>query len=235
MRQTAVTAVTKFLFFSWPHRQLMRWPTNAKRANASDEYVAGVEGRRTTERQGARHQQEAGHGSHAQDGLLGMSAGFLCAAAWYCVIDHSFTLPSRVTSKIGLHPVLVPFLPIEMSSARVRLPTADTKKSAFFCVHPKEEYMRTMSRTALMLLGSISLFAFGTTATLAASPSQQQCTEQGGTFSNESGTKVCVLGPKPVGNCQNDSCQTTTTTDTGQGNLNNKPTSKCSGPPGQCK
>ena len=71
----------------------MRWPTNAKRANASDEYVAGVEGRRTTERQGARHQQEAGHGSHAQDGLLGMSAGFLCAAAWYCVIDHSFTLP----------------------------------------------------------------------------------------------------------------------------------------------
>jgi hypothetical protein len=95
--------------------------------------------------------------------------------------------------------------------------------------------MRTKSRTALMLLGSISLFAFGTTTALAASPSQQQCEASGGTFTNEAGTKVCVSGPTPVGNCQNNSCQTTTTTNTGQGNLDNKPTSKCSGPPGQCK
>jgi hypothetical protein len=92
-----------------------------------------------------------------------------------------------------------------------------------------------MSKTALMLLGSISLFAFGTTATLAASPSQTQCAALGGTLENQSGTKVCVGVPQPVGNCQNDSCQTTTTTDTGQGNLNNKPTSTCTGPKGQCK
>jgi hypothetical protein len=95
--------------------------------------------------------------------------------------------------------------------------------------------MRTKSRTALMLLGSISLFAFGTTATLAASPSQTQCEASGGTFTNEAGTKVCVSAPKPVGNCQNNSCQTTTNTDTGQGNLGNKPTSACTGPKGQCK
>jgi hypothetical protein len=93
-----------------------------------------------------------------------------------------------------------------------------------------------MSKTALMLLGSISWFAFGTTATLAASPSQTQCEESGGIFTNESGTKVCVSQPKPVGNCQNDSCQTTQTTSTGQGNLDNKPTGPtCTGPKGQCK
>jgi hypothetical protein len=69
-----------------------------------------------------------------------------------------------------------------------------------------------MSKTALMLLGSISLFAFGTTATLAASPSQQECTTLGGTLENQAGTKVCVGVPEPVGNCQNNSCQTTTTT-----------------------
>jgi len=92
-----------------------------------------------------------------------------------------------------------------------------------------------MSRTALLVIGSVSLFAFGTTAALTASPSQTSCEASGGTFTNEAGTKVCVSGPTPVGNCNNSSCQTTTTTDTGQGNLGNKPTSKCSGPPGQCK
>jgi hypothetical protein len=92
-----------------------------------------------------------------------------------------------------------------------------------------------MSRISLMLLGSISLFAFGTTAALAASPSQTTCEAAGGTFTNDSGTKVCTSGPTPVGNCDNNSCQTTTTTNTGQGNLGNKPTSTCVGPPGQCK
>ena len=146
----------------------MRWPTNAKRANASDEYVAGVEGRRTTERQGARHQQEAGHGSHAQDGLLGMSAGFLCAAAWYCVIDHSFTLPSRLTSKFGLHPVLVPFLPIEMWSARVRLLTADTKKARFFCPHQRiHAYNVTNSFSGTRIDIVVCLWDYGDTGSVA--------------------------------------------------------------------
>jgi hypothetical protein len=164
-----------------------------------------------------------------------MPAGFLCAAAWYCVIDHSFITPSRVTSKIGPHPVLGP-LPVNRDVVcSCSASHWDTKKVRVFCVQPKEEYMRTKSRTALMLLGSISLFAFGTTATLAASPSQTQCEASGGTFTNEAGTKVCVSAPKPVGNCQNNSCQTTTNTDTGQGNLGNKPTSTCTGPKGQCK
>jgi hypothetical protein len=93
-----------------------------------------------------------------------------------------------------------------------------------------------MSRTALlMLLGSISLFAFGTTTALAASPSQTSCESGGGTFTNDSGTKTCTYPSTGVGNCQNNTCQQTQTTDTGQGNLGNKPGTTCTGPKGQCK
>src|SRR5713101_724119 len=93
----------------------------------------------------------------------------------------------------------------------------------------------TMRIALLSAATSLSLLAFSPPPAQAASPSEQQCTDAGGTFTSDNGTKVCTLPPAPVGNCDNSSCQTTTTTSTGQGNSGNKPTSTCTGPAGQCK
>ena len=86
------------------------------------------------------------------------------------------------------------------------------------------------------LFAVLPLFAVGSAA-LAISPSQQQCEASGGTFDNQSGTKVCVLPPDPVGNSENSGGQSqeNQTTTTGQGNSDNKPTSECTGPPGGCR
>jgi hypothetical protein len=71
------------------------------------------------------------------------------------------------------------------------------------------------------MFATVSLLAFGPTAALAASPSEQTCTASGGTFTKENGTVSCTTN---VGNSTNS--QTTTTG--GQGNTDNKTT--CSGP-----
>jgi hypothetical protein len=61
----------------------------------------------------------------------------------------------------------------------------------------------------------------------AVSPSQQQCEADGGTFTRVNGTVTCIEETH-VGNSENS--QTTTDTTNGQGNIDNKTTSDCSGP-----
>ena len=104
----------------------------------------------------------------------------------------------------------------------------DTKK-ARLGAQPKEEYMSTMSRTALMLLGSISLFAFPTTATMAASGSATECAALGGTYTKDGPNSICVVGPETKDVKGNAFGTATTDTTTGQGNLDNKPTAACTG------
>jgi hypothetical protein len=74
---------------------------------------------------------------------------------------------------------------------------------------------------AALFLLCAPLVAFGPITVLAASPSEQQCTSGGGTFTKTNGTPTCTTN---VGNSPNS--QTTDTS--GQGNLGNKTT--CSGP-----
>jgi hypothetical protein len=89
-----------------------------------------------------------------------------------------------------------------------------------------------MSKTALMLLGSISLFAFGSTA-MAASPSQQQCEAQNGTFDRSGGQVTCTITTtKHVGNSDNSQTQTITDTEQSNGTFNNNPQKK--DPPPTC-
>ncbi len=93
-----------------------------------------------------------------------------------------------------------------------------------------------MLRTAtLLILASFVLIAYGTTGAQAISPSQQECENGGGTFTNFAGTKVCVFPEENVGNAPSHSnSQTTQETVSGQGNLHNKREEECLGPPGQC-
>ena len=93
-----------------------------------------------------------------------------------------------------------------------------------------------MSRTALlMLLGSLTFFAFSPTGALA-SGSSAQCTQSGGIYTKDGPNSICVYPEQNVGNAPDHSnSQTTQDTTTGQGNLNNKPQPTCTGPKGQCK
>jgi len=63
----------------------------------------------------------------------------------------------------------------------------------------------------------------------AASPSQQECEASGGTFTKVQGQVQCVE-EENLGNSENS--QTTTNTTTGQGNIDNKEETDCSGPGG---
>lgn len=76
----------------------------------------------------------------------------------------------------------------------------------------------------------------------AASGSQVQCEQAGGTYVKDGSNSICVFPPTttkpgndPPGTQGSET--TTTTTTTGQGNLNNKDqtTTTCTGNPGQCK
>jgi hypothetical protein len=93
-----------------------------------------------------------------------------------------------------------------------------------------------MSRTAyLLLLASITLFAFSPTSALA-SGSSAECEAAGGTYTKDGPNSICVFPEENVGNAPaHSSSQTTQTTTTGQGNLGNKPQDECTGPAGQCK
>jgi hypothetical protein len=82
-------------------------------------------------------------------------------------------------------------------------------------------------------LAALGLVAFGPTVALAVSPSEQQCTASGGTFTKENGTVICTTSSTSnVGNSPNSQTTTTSTETTGQGNTGNKTTntSTCSGP-----
>jgi hypothetical protein len=93
--------------------------------------------------------------------------------------------------------------------------------------------MRTMSRTALMLLGSISLFALGTPTAMAASGSERDCA---GTYIKDGPNSICVVGPETKDVKGKALGTETTTTTTGQGNTGNKTQGPdCTGNTGQCK
>jgi len=96
-----------------------------------------------------------------------------------------------------------------------------------------------------LLLASVfaaaPFLALGPTAALAVSPSQEQCEAQGGEFTREQGTVMCVKTTEETpGNApefSNARRVKTTETTTGQGNISNKQEQEttCEGPPGQCK
>lgn len=101
-----------------------------------------------------------------------------------------------------------------------------------------------------LVIGSAALasIAGASAPALAASPSQEQCENQGGTYSKENGTVSCTFTTvDPVGNSENSGgkSQTVTTTEeeSSQGTLKNRPHheegSTCKGPgsgnsTGQC-
>lgn len=84
-----------------------------------------------------------------------------------------------------------------------------------------------MHRLVLTLAALVMLFALSATA-LGASPSQQQCEADGGTFSRPQGTATCTYPPTsdPVGNSPEGGPQqtidTSQTDDQSQGNLTNQ-------------
>jgi hypothetical protein len=87
---------------------------------------------------------------------------------------------------------------------------------------------------SLMTAISLSLLAFGPTSALA-SGSSAACTAAGGTYNKDGPNSTCVFPEttKDVnGNAYGTATQITTT---GQGNLDNKPTSTCTGNQGHCK
>jgi hypothetical protein len=93
-----------------------------------------------------------------------------------------------------------------------------------------------MSKTALMLLGSISLFALGTPTAMAASGSQRECEAAGGSYDKSGPTPICIVGPETKDVKGNAFGTATTDTTTGQGNLDNKTEGPvCTGNTGQCK
>jgi hypothetical protein len=95
--------------------------------------------------------------------------------------------------------------------------------------------MRTKSPTTLMLLGSISLFAFGATGAVAASVSEQICTSDGGSWDKP--TKTCTHTSTDTAG-KSDTKWTSETTDTAHGNLKNDQSTTdttCIGGPGGSK
>jgi hypothetical protein len=95
-----------------------------------------------------------------------------------------------------------------------------------------------MLRTSLLILGSVSLLAFGATSAMAASGSERECTAAGGTYTKDGPNSICVFPEEQVANenaSDNNNSQTTQDTTTGHGNLGNKPVDECTGPAGQCK
>ena len=88
------------------------------------------------------------------------------------------------------------------------------------------------------LVAMLTLFVFGSTSAPAASGSARECEAAGGTYTKDGPNSICVFPEESVASPNanpNNNAQTTQTTTTGQGNINNKPQDTCSGPPGQCK
>jgi hypothetical protein len=74
-------------------------------------------------------------------------------------------------------------------------------------------------------MAALPLLAIGPIVSQAASPSQTECEDRGGTFSREQGTVICT---DPVGNSQSENAQTVDTN--GKGNLTNEKKTACEGP-----
>jgi hypothetical protein len=87
-------------------------------------------------------------------------------------------------------------------------------------------------RALALATAAVGLLAFSPLA-FAVSPSESSCEAAGGTFTRESGEVQCVT-TETVGNApESSNAQRTTKDEGGQGNLQNKETINCSGPPGQ--
>jgi hypothetical protein len=93
-----------------------------------------------------------------------------------------------------------------------------------------------MSRApSLLILASLPLFALGTPTAMAQSGSATACTASGGTYTKDGPNSICVVGPETKDVNGKALGTETTTTSTGQGNLDNKTTTACTGNQGQCK
>jgi hypothetical protein len=96
-----------------------------------------------------------------------------------------------------------------------------------------------MSRApSLLILASLSLFALGTASAMAQSGSDRACTDAGGTYTKDGPNSICVFPEEKVSSPNanpNNNASTTQDTSTGQGNLDNKTTTTCTGVPGQCR
>jgi hypothetical protein len=96
-----------------------------------------------------------------------------------------------------------------------------------------------MSRVAyVLLLASLTFFTFGPTGALAISGSASECGAAGGTYTKDGPNSICVFPEEKVSSPNanpNNNAQTTQTTSTGQGNLDNKTQNACTGNPGHCK
>jgi ribosomal protein L37AE/L43A len=88
---------------------------------------------------------------------------------------------------------------------------------------------------SIALAALLAFTALGSGTALAASPSEEECTACGGTLVNDSGTKICQCAETKKDVNGNANGTATQTTNTGQGNLDNKSTSSCTGNQGQCK
>jgi hypothetical protein len=94
-----------------------------------------------------------------------------------------------------------------------------------------------MRKIGVLVLAAATamVLAVGSGSAVAAAPVVEQCEADGGTYVKDGSTAGCVFPPENVGNApEHSNAQETQTTDTGHGNLNNRPESECTGPPGQC-
>jgi hypothetical protein len=96
-----------------------------------------------------------------------------------------------------------------------------------------------MSRTAYVsLLAAFTFFAFSPTDALALSSSATECAALSGTYTKDGPNSICVLPEEKVSSPNanpDNNAQTTQTTKTGHGNLDNKQVEQCTGNPGHCK
>jgi hypothetical protein len=83
-----------------------------------------------------------------------------------------------------------------------------------------------MTRKGIPILLALPL-VLCVTSVRAVSPSEEECIASGGTFVREQGVVVCVE-EENVGKSENSA--TTTNTTSGQGNIENKQQTECSGP-----
>ena len=88
-------------------------------------------------------------------------------------------------------------------------------------------------RFSLAVVASFASLAFLPGATLAASPSQQECEAAGGTFDRTNGTATCVVSD-PVGNSEasGGKSQTRDKEDSAKGNITPKDPATCTSGPG---
>jgi hypothetical protein len=95
-----------------------------------------------------------------------------------------------------------------------------------------------MSRIAYVF-AALTLFAaptfFTSTGARAASGSATECAAAGGTYTKDGPNSICVF-PETTKDVKGNAFGTATQdTSTGQGNLDNKTTTSCTGNKGQCK